>query len=254
MDLAFMKELALEAGQLGMKYFGAVTRNYKKDRSIVTAADLEIEAFILERIRSRFPDHGILAEETAASALPLGRFMWAIDPVDGTQAFSFGFPFWAISVGFLEDAKPSMGVIYQPAIDELYYGDREGVYWNARQLGPFEERPLDEDSYLMVPESMHNKYKYNWRGDCLSLGSVAAHCCYMARGCAVGALCRAFIWDLAAGVALMEPLGIRTRYLDGKEVDWADLFSGRRFPQPCLSARPGHWDQLATSIQDWVRD
>jgi fructose-1,6-bisphosphatase/inositol monophosphatase family enzyme len=69
MDLTFMKDVALEAGRIGMKHFGAVSRRYKKDRSIVTAADLEIEAFVLDRIRIRFPQHQILAEETAANAI-----------------------------------------------------------------------------------------------------------------------------------------------------------------------------------------
>ncbi len=251
MDLPFMKELALEAGEIGLKHFGRVKKHYEKDRSIVTAADIEIEHLILERIRGRYPSHGIVAEETASSSAHSGPHMWAVDPVDGTQAFSFGFPFWAISIGFLENGAPTKGVVYQPAIDEMYSGDRGGVFLNGQPLGPAEELPLDEDSYLMVPESLHNKYKYSWKGDCLSLGSVAAHCAYVARGCAVGAISRAFIWDLAAGAALMEPLGIHSRYLDGREINWPELYGGKRLPAPCLSAKPGHWPSIAACFHQW---
>jgi inositol-phosphate phosphatase/L-galactose 1-phosphate phosphatase/histidinol-phosphatase len=67
MDLSFMKELALEAGQIGMRHFGRVRRSFKKDLSIVTEADLEIEAFLIERVGSRYPKHGILAEEISTN-------------------------------------------------------------------------------------------------------------------------------------------------------------------------------------------
>jgi myo-inositol-1(or 4)-monophosphatase len=144
-----------------------------------------------------------------------------------------------------------MGVVYQPAIGDIYYGDPHGVFLNNRQLTPIEEEPLDENSYLMVPESIHNSYGYTWKGDFLSLGSVAAHCCYVARGCAVGILSRAYIWDLAAGVALMDPLGIHSRYLDGSEVKWTELYDGQRPPQPLLGARKSHWNELAANILSW---
>lgn len=251
MDISFMKELALEAGQIGLRHFGHVLKTYKADRSIVTKADVEIESYLLERIRARYPRHGVLAEESVGQAIQLGRYMWVLDPIDGTQAFSFGFPFWAISIGFMEDGEPTKGVVYQPAIDDLYYCDGDSVYLNGRLLEGIGEQALDQDSYLMVPESMHNNYVFSWPGDCLSLGSVAAHCCYVARGCAVGVLSRAFIWDIAAGVALMEPLGIHSRYIDGSEVDWTALYDGRRLPQPCLGARPSHWPQIASCIRSW---
>jgi fructose-1,6-bisphosphatase/inositol monophosphatase family enzyme len=251
MDLSFMKELALAAGQIGMKHFGRVRKRYKPDRSIVTDADLEIEAFLVEHLSSRYPKHGILAEETLTSISNKSSYVWAVDPVDGTQPFSSDFPLWSISIGFRVEGIPTMGVIYQPAIGDIYYGDPQGVFLNNRQLLPIEEAPLDEHSYFMVPESMHSSYVCHWKGDFLTVGSIAAHCCYVARGCAVGMLARAHIWDLAAGVALMEPLGIRSHYLDGSDVTWTELYDGRRLPQPMLAARKSHWHELAASILSW---
>jgi 3'-phosphoadenosine 5'-phosphosulfate (PAPS) 3'-phosphatase len=64
-------------------------------------------------------------------------------------------------------------------------------------------------------------------------------------------LSRPHIWDLAAGVALMEPLGIHSRYLDGSDVKWTELYDGRRLPQPVLAARKSHWNELAASILSW---
>jgi fructose-1,6-bisphosphatase/inositol monophosphatase family enzyme len=71
----------------------------------------------------------------------------------------------------------------------------------------------------------------------------------VARGCAAGTVSKPFIWDLAAGAAIMEPLGIRSLYLDGSEIDWPELFDGRRVPQSVLGARESHWRKLAECIK-----
>jgi hypothetical protein len=49
----------------------------------------------------------------------------------------------------------------------------------------------------------------------------------------------------------MEPLGIHSRYLDGSDVKWTELYDGRRLPQPVLAARKSHWNELAASILSW---
>ncbi len=246
-----MREIAYEAGQIGMRHFGRATKKYKSDRSIVTEADLEIERFLIDRVASRYPKHGIVAEETHANVRENDSYVWTIDPIDGTQAFASNLPFWSISIGFLVEGLPRMGVIYQPAIGDMYYGNGRSSYLNSRQLLPISEDPVDENSYLMVPESVHNNYEYSWKGDILSLGSVAAHCCYVACGSAVGVLSRAYIWDLVAGVALMEPLDIRCCYLDGGEIDWKSLYDGSRLPKPFLAARRSHWPAVAKCILAW---
>lgn len=249
MDLTLMKELAVEAGRIGMRYFGRVPRRFKADRSIVTEADLEIERFLVERIRSRYPKHGVLAEETSTNVDRSVDYVWAVDPVDGTQAFSCGLPTWAVSIGFLEQGNPTLGVIYLPVLDDLYWADRSGANLNERRLEAPAGGSLDENSYMAVPESIHHNYTYDWVGDLLSLGSVAVHCAFVARGSAVGTICRPFIWDLAAGVALMSPMGIRTRYRDGSEIDWTELYDGTRLRQAAVSALPAHWDEVARSFR-----
>lgn len=249
MDLVFMKELAVEAGRIGMRYFGRVSRRFKPDRTIVTEADLEIDHYLVERIRSRYPRHSVLAEETSTTIDKSSDYVWAIDPVDGTQAFSSHLPTWAISIGFLEQGIPTLGVVYLPVLEDLYWADPVAANLNEHRLEPLPVAPLDENSYMAVPESIHHSYSYEWQGDLLSMGSVAAHCVFVARGSAVGTICRPYIWDLAAGVAIMNPMGIRTCYRDGSDIDWKELYDGSRLRQAVIAAQSAHWEQIARSFR-----
>jgi myo-inositol-1(or 4)-monophosphatase len=249
MDLNFIKELAVEAGRIGMRHFGRVERRFKSDRTIVTEADIEIDRFVVERLRSRYPRHGVLAEETSQTLDGSADHVWAVDPIDGTQAFSAGLPTWAVSIGFLDHGVPTCGAIYLPVIGDLYWAGPGEAHLNERSLDPLRDEPLDENSYMAVPESIHHSYVYEWVGDLLSVGSVAAHCAYVARGSAVGTVCRPYIWDLAAGVAIMNAVGVQTLYRDGSAIDWTELYDGSRLRQAIIAARPSHWDAISRSFR-----
>jgi len=249
MDLQFLQEVALEAGKIGLQYFGRVDQRFKADSTIVTQADLEVEAHVVSRVRSRFPKHSILAEENSGNVSHSSDYVWAIDPIDGTQGFSFGFPTWGISIGLLRKGNPAFGAILLPVIGDLYLAEPGSVYLNGKILEQCSDRPLDQHSYVMVPESIHHSYVYEWVGDILSFGAVATHCCYVARGSAVGSICRPCIWDLAAGVAIMREAGVMTRYSDGSDIDWVELFDGRRLRMATIAARPGHWEHIARSFR-----
>src|SRR5437867_13289080 len=75
----------------------AIPYTLKGQNDFVTAVDRESEAAVVKAIRSRHPDHGILAEESPASD-PGGAIRWIIDPLDGTTNFIHGFPVFSISV------------------------------------------------------------------------------------------------------------------------------------------------------------
>jgi myo-inositol-1(or 4)-monophosphatase len=87
----------------------------------VTAADREAERVIRALIESAFPDHGIAGEEYGETA-GAGRFVWSLDPIDGTRAFICGLPSWTTLIALLEDGAPVVGLIDVPAMDERYVG------------------------------------------------------------------------------------------------------------------------------------
>ncbi|CAN5885993.1 histidinol-phosphatase [soil metagenome] len=119
-ELAFALELAEAADEVSMKYF---TRDpeasLKKDGSLVTVADKEIEALIRRRIREQFPAHAILGEETGLEG-DAGAPIWIIDPIDGTNNYASGIPVFGTLVALRVGGRTEVGVASAPALGERY--------------------------------------------------------------------------------------------------------------------------------------
>lgn len=121
------------AGRRTLAYFNAgVAVENKTDRTPVTIADREAERACREVIARRFPTHAIKGEEGVDQPGD-DRFTWFIDPIDGTKSFIHGVPLYGTLVACLVHGRPSVGVIYLPALDELIAAaDGEGCWWNGR--------------------------------------------------------------------------------------------------------------------------
>jgi len=91
----------------------------------VTEADKATERAIRTLIEATFPDHGILGEEYGLVRED-AKHRWVIDPIDGTRAFITGIPVWGTLVGLLEDGRATHGMMAQPYLGELFYGDKDG--------------------------------------------------------------------------------------------------------------------------------
>src|SRR3972149_6338836 len=91
--------------------------------NVVTETDLAAERAILAALRQEYPDHAVLAEETAGEA-PRGGWLWVIDPLDGTQNFSRGIPYFATTSALCHDGEPLLGLTYAPATGEEFFAQR----------------------------------------------------------------------------------------------------------------------------------
>jgi myo-inositol-1(or 4)-monophosphatase len=128
--------LAIEAGRCLMAHFQApVVARTKTDHSnIVTAADVESERLIVAGLRTRFPDHSIIAEESGVD-VRASELTWVIDPLDGTSNFAAGIPWFGVLIAQLERGEPRLAVLHLPASDELYVAERgRGAFRNGRPI------------------------------------------------------------------------------------------------------------------------
>src|SRR6516225_3845988 len=135
-------ELANAAGERALEAFRttvALEFKGKKKDNPVTALDRETETFLRTELRRAFPDHGLLGEEHADDIAADARYVWVIDPIDGTMNFASGLPLFGISVGLLEEARAVVGAIWVPVGPTL----RPGAY-HARAGGGawFEDTPV----------------------------------------------------------------------------------------------------------------
>lgn len=126
-----MKDLLVDcvraAGHILLRFFGADVHARIKDStsSIVTDADIAAEQDIVRRIRDRFPDHSILAEETGY-ARRASSLTWVIDPLDGTSNFAAGLPWFGVQIAVLDHHLPLLAAMYLPVTDTLYVAERGG--------------------------------------------------------------------------------------------------------------------------------
>lgn len=120
--VALAQSLADRSGAVLRRYFRQpLTIDAKADASPVTVADREVESLIRAAIEASFPDHGILGEEHGAVRTD-ARYVWVIDPIDGTKSFMTGKATFGTLIALTEHGRPILGIIDQPIIGERWMG------------------------------------------------------------------------------------------------------------------------------------
>ena len=136
--LNFAIDVARDAGGLLMQRLGVAKVTNKGDIDLVTEADLASEHLIIERIRSYYPQHGILAEESGEAELSGGKsseWKWIIDPLDGTTNYAHSYPCFCVSIALEHAGVLEVGVIYDPVRDEMFAAERgNGATLNDRKI------------------------------------------------------------------------------------------------------------------------
>jgi myo-inositol-1(or 4)-monophosphatase len=128
---------AREAGQFLLENVGRVKRVESKkgeERNLVSEIDRGSETLIIQSIRSRFPTHQILAEESGESSSP-ADYKWVIDPLDGTTNYLHGLPMFSVTIAIEKMGEVVAGVTYDPNLDEMFTAEKgSGAFVNGRRL------------------------------------------------------------------------------------------------------------------------
>ncbi len=149
---AFAEHLADLARPIAQRYFRSeLTIIDKPDATPVTLADMEIETRLREEIAREYPTHGILGEEHESVNLS-AEWVWVLDPIDGTKAFTCGKPQFGTLVAVTHDGEPLIGVIDQPITDERWVGVKGlGAWFNDVPMRVSAKRkPLSETILLIT--------------------------------------------------------------------------------------------------------
>lgn len=132
LELALAATHAAGESVMGSFRSGLEVRHKSPDQP-VTDADMEADRILRERLRGERPDYGWLSEESVDKPDRLERSrVWVVDPLDGTRSFIAGYREFTVSVALVEDGESVVGVIYNPARDEVYWATRGGGAYRAR--------------------------------------------------------------------------------------------------------------------------
>lgn len=228
-------EAALAAGEaINAIYEAGFAIEQKADTSPVTAADRAGEAAILEALARLAPDTPVVAEEEAAAGrIPeVGERFFLVDALDGTREFVKRGSDFTVNIGLVENARPTMGVVYAPRLDRLFVGDEaRGVAWR-REAGGGEGvrlgiRPRPEEPVAVASRSHSTPATEAYLeavgvSERVSIGSSLKFC-LLAAGEAdlYPRPSPTMEWDTAAGHAVLAAAGGRVLDLSGAPLAYA---------------------------------
>ena len=239
-----------------MRYFLRTSYEVKSDGSLVTAADIAVQEYLVQAITREFPKDGIIAEENEMfQTAQKGKRYWAIDPIDGTVPFMAGMAGWGVAVGLIENGLPIAGFIHLPVTGDIFYTTGKQVWRNDQSRQLTKDQTLQTHTILLTHARPHQRYTLasSFPGRVLSLGTASAHLSLIATGSAhVVIIGHDKIWDLAPGYAMLLANGGVLRYLDGSECNLATLMDGRPVPLPLIGGKESLVRETLTHLDYWA--
>ena len=214
---------AVQAGAEQLQHFfngNFKISNKEGINNLVTEADHASEKAIIDVIRTAYPDHFILSEETG-ELVTKSEYKWIIDPIDGTVNFANGIPICCVSIGLEKQGKMIMGAVYNPIMNEMFIAEKSmGATLNGNKITVGKkDRVINSNLVTGFPY----KYLDSANGPLQvfeklirqgipvrRLGSAALDLCWVAAGRFDGFYEHSLhAWDSAAGFLIVEEAGGR---------------------------------------------
>lgn len=255
-------EAALEAVRAQVSFFhehfGRAESEWKHDGTRVTHADFAISKALAHTLLERFPDDQFFSEETEASTEPVplrSRFVWIVDPIDGTNNYALGIPVCAISLALLEHGMPVCGFVYDGGLRTLFHGGPGiGLFADGAPITKGDSTPRHEKVVAVhtpISPGNHELVSRLITGFKLrAYGSGALHLTYAALGRIDAALdLTVRVWDIAAAHAFCAVTGVGVRFLDA-EVFPMKTFDVHMKPIRYMAGPPELLDRLEEIVRD----
>ncbi len=231
----FLKTLVKDAGKKILDKVGSKIKIEYKDEGIyknypqlVSNIDIEINRFIINCIKHKFPNHAVHSEEVESINISDG-YVWIVDPIDGSTHFSRGIPSFSVSIALMKDEKIILGAVYAPVYDKLFFAKKGfGASENDKPITVSKVKELDK---AIIASSVYQSYKIRKLQDTFlalaenvknlrMFASSALDMCYVASGRIDGRVfANSEIWDHAAAALIVEEAG--GKVTDWKSSDWS---------------------------------
>ncbi len=237
----------------------------KSARDLVTEADKEAEELIIKEILKKYPNHGIIAEESHTHTennlqkLKNAPYIWVIDPLDGTTNYTMGLQQYAVSIGVFKNTNGRssknfdylegdmvLGVVYAPALKELYHAQKgKGAYLNKKRISVSDTSKLMDSvvatGFPYKDKTVNLPYFSTILDKCRGVrrfGAASLDLCYVAKGC-FDAYWELGLkpWDIAGGALIVEEAGGKVSDVNSKQLDLfgADILATNKNLHPKIT-------------------
>ena len=153
-----IKSVALEAGDAIMEIYNKdFSIEYKDDKSPLTQADLKSNEIICNKLQELYPNIPIISEENKQTEYKIRKnweYYWCIDPIDGTKEFIKKNDEFTVNIALIHNNTPVLGVVYAPAIHEMYSAKKgEGAFLNGQKLPLRTNENMAQKLYVVASKS-----------------------------------------------------------------------------------------------------
>lgn len=256
----FAVDIAMRAGEIIQqeRRKGELEKQYKSNQELVTNADLKADELITKHIRSVYPDHRILSEESAPDTFnikDLDQPIWIIDPIDGTVNYAHGHHQVAVSIAYAEAGQVQVGVVHCPFQNETFQAIRgKQSLLNHKPIEVSHKQTLRKaligtgfpyDKSNLAPLIDRLSAIVNHCQDIRRVGSAAVDICWVAMGRLDGFYESLSPWDFAAARLIAEQAGATCGHFS--EVPASQL--EQLYGEDILIATPELYSELKRLLQ-----
>ena len=228
--------LLLESGEVALKHYETLSWKFKSDRSLITAADGEIENLLAGHFDRPEDSVYMIGEETVGTkgekyiSSALSETAWVVDPIDGTAPYAHHIPTWGVSIGFMQKSRLEEGAIFLPATGDMFITEGEDVLFAKTETAKgkikvsgfhrleVKKLSFSDGGLIGVSQTVAKRGILDLRNP------VQAVCCtvlsgvYLVMGRYLAYIGSASLWDIAGILPIVFKCGFKGRLLSGEEI------------------------------------